>query len=53
MMNDDLGSLERHLVRIVETENAAFLDRYSYLGDVNMEFSERTTPGLEAVSISV
>ncbi|MBK8150601.1 MAG: hypothetical protein IPN69_11930 [Acidobacteria bacterium] len=39
MMNDDLESLEGDLVRIIEAENAAFLDRYSYLGDVNMEFS--------------
>ncbi|MBK7705657.1 MAG: hypothetical protein IPJ30_07705 [Acidobacteria bacterium] len=39
MMNDDLESLEGDLVRIIEAENAAFLDRYSYLGEVNIEFS--------------
>ncbi|MBK8149566.1 MAG: hypothetical protein IPK58_15530 [Acidobacteria bacterium] len=26
------------MVRVVEAENAAFLDRYGYLGYVNMEF---------------
>lgn len=39
MMADDLEALEGDLNRIIELENAALVDRWEYLGEVNLEFS--------------
>jgi hypothetical protein len=39
MYDDDLETIGGELVRIQELETATFINRYSYLGDVNLEFS--------------
>ena len=39
MYDDDLEAITGELVRIQELETATFINRYSYLGDINLEFS--------------
>jgi len=39
MMADDLEAIEGDLTRIIELENSVFIDRYRYLGEVNLTFS--------------
>lgn len=39
MMADDLEGLEADLTRIIELENSCFINRYSYLGEINLQFS--------------
>ncbi len=39
MMDDDLEMITGELTRIEELETATFIDRYSYMGEINLEFS--------------
>lgn len=39
MLDDDLEMITGELVRIEELETATYINRYSYQGDVNLEFS--------------
>ena len=39
MMADDIEALEGDLTRLIELENAVFIDRYKYLGEINLQFS--------------
>ena len=38
-MADDLEAIEGDLTRIIELENSVFIDRYRYLGEINLTFS--------------
>lgn len=39
MMTDDLEAITGELTRIQELETSTFINRYSYLGDINLKFS--------------
>lgn len=39
MFDDDLEGLEGDLNRIIELENKILIDRYKYLGEINLKFS--------------